>query len=45
MVFFFALDVHCRSHYSRYSERVQEEWFEIDRNWVSHSGVCVCVYG
>lgn len=30
-------------HYSRYSERVQEEWFEIDRNWVSHSGVCVCL--
>jgi hypothetical protein len=26
---------------SRYSERVQEEWFEIDRNWISHSGMCV----
>jgi hypothetical protein len=25
----------------RYSERVQEEWFEIDRHWISHSGVCV----
>ncbi|KAI0288258.1 hypothetical protein BC826DRAFT_1039504 [Russula brevipes] len=21
----------------KYSERVQEEWFEIDRNWISHS--------
>jgi hypothetical protein len=22
----------------RYSERVQEEWFEVDRHWISHSG-------
>jgi len=21
---------------------VQEEWFEVDRNGISHSGVCVC---
>ena len=25
----------------RYSERVQEEWFEVDRNGISHSGACV----
>ncbi|KAH9991438.1 hypothetical protein BJV77DRAFT_1007432 [Russula vinacea] len=33
---FSPLDNHGRPK-RKYSERVQEEWFEIDRNWVSHS--------
>lgn len=38
------MDVHLWVAFQfRYSERVQEEWFEVDRNWISHSGVlCVC---
>jgi hypothetical protein len=22
---------------------MQEEWFEVDQNWISHSGVCQCL--
>jgi len=36
-----SLDIHVRFGL-RFSERVQEEWFEIDRNWVSYSSMCVC---
>ena len=28
----------------RYSERRQEQWFAVDRNWMSYSGMCLFIF-